>query len=84
MSGMTKSERLTEMKRLYVQRAYTDMEMAERLGVDRTTVYRDRVELTSEYPIELDAEGRYRIDRSKLLSEIVWFPLCSIASTSNL
>ncbi len=70
MSGMTKSERLTEMKRLYVQRAYTDIEMAERLGVDRTTVYRDRVELTSEYPIELDAEGRYRIDRSKLLSEI--------------
>ncbi len=70
MSGMTKSERLTEMKRLYVQRAYTDMEMAERLGVDRTTVYRDRVELTSEYPIELDAEGRYRIDRSKLISEI--------------
>jgi predicted DNA-binding transcriptional regulator YafY len=51
-TGMTKSERLAEMKRLYVQRAYTDIEMAERLGVDRTTVYRDRVELTGEYPIQ--------------------------------
>jgi len=70
MSGMTKAERLAEMKRLYIQHAYTDIEMAERLGVDRTTVYRDRVELTGEYPVEPDAEGRYRIDRSKLISEI--------------
>jgi CRISPR-associated endonuclease/helicase Cas3 len=70
MSAMTKSERLAEMKRLYIQRAFTDMEMAERLGVDRTTVYRDRIELTGEYPIEPDEEGRYRIDRSKLISEI--------------
>ncbi len=70
MSGMTKAERLAEMKRLYIQRAYSDIEMAERLGVDRTTVYRDRVELTTEYPIEPDEQGRYRINRSKLISEI--------------
>ena len=70
MSGMTKSERLQEMKRLYVQRAYSDIEMAERMNVDRTTAYRDRMELTTEYPIEPDAEGRYRIDRVRLISEI--------------
>jgi CRISPR-associated endonuclease/helicase Cas3 len=70
MSGMTKAERLQEMKRLYVQRAYTDIEMAERLGVERTTVYRDRIELTAEYPIEQDDQGRYHIDRVRLISEI--------------
>ncbi len=32
MSGMTKAERLAEMKRLYIQRAYSDIEMAERLN----------------------------------------------------
>ena len=70
MSGMTKSERLQEIKRLYIQRAYSDIEMAERLQVDRTTVYRDRVELTTEYPVEPDNDGRYHIARSKLISEI--------------
>ncbi len=44
MSGLTKSERLEEMKRLYIQRAYSDNELAERLGVNRTQIYRDRIE----------------------------------------
>lgn len=70
MSGMTKAERLEEMKRLYIQRAYSDIEMAERLGVDRTLVYRDRIELTAEYPIEKDQNGRYYIPRAKLISEV--------------
>jgi CRISPR-associated endonuclease/helicase Cas3 len=70
MSGMNKSERLEEMKRLYIQRAYSDIDMAERLGVDRTLIYRDRIELTTQYPIEKDAEGRYHIPRAKLISEI--------------
>jgi len=70
MSGMTKAERLEEMKRLYIQRAYSDIDMAERLGVDRTLIYRDRIELTGQYPIEKDNEGRYHIPRSKLISEI--------------
>lgn len=70
MSGKTKAERLEEMKRLYIQRAYSDIEMADRLGVDRTIVYRDRVELTGDYPIEKDEHGRYHIPRSKLISEI--------------
>ena len=56
MSGMTKAERLAEMKRLYIQRGYTDAEMAEKLNVDRTTIYRDRMDLTLEYPIEQDEQ----------------------------
>lgn len=70
MSGMNKAERLTEMKRLYIQRAYSDIDMAKRLGVKRETVFRDRIELTGEYPIEKDSEGRYHIPRTKLISEI--------------
>jgi len=70
MSGMNKAERLEEMKRLYIQRAFSDIELAERLGVDRTLVYRDRIELTGQYPIEKDDQGRYRIPRTKLISEI--------------
>ncbi|MFN7037717.1 MAG: CRISPR-associated endonuclease Cas3'', partial [Bellilinea sp.] len=58
------------MKRLYIQRAYSDKELAERLGVDRTLIYRDRMELSTKYPIEKDQNGRYHIPRSKLLSEI--------------
>ncbi|MBL8090473.1 MAG: CRISPR-associated helicase Cas3' [Anaerolineales bacterium] len=70
MTGRTKAERLEEMKRLYIQRAYTDIELAERLGVDRTLIYRDRIELTTQYPIEADEQGRYHIPRAKLISEI--------------
>jgi len=70
MSGMTKAQRLEEMKRLYIQRAFTDIEMTERLGVDRTIIYRDRMELSREYPIEKDEQGRYHIPKNKLISEI--------------
>ncbi|HLF73396.1 MAG TPA: WYL domain-containing protein, partial [Anaerolineales bacterium] len=67
---MTKAERLEEMKRLYIQRAYSDIDLAERLGTTRETIFRDRRELTRHYPIEKDEEGRYHIPRSKLISEI--------------
>lgn len=70
MSGKTKAERLEEMKRLYIQRAYTDMELAEKLGVSRETVFRDRKDLTGEYPVEQDDQGRWHIPKTKLISEI--------------
>jgi predicted DNA-binding transcriptional regulator YafY len=58
------------MERLYVQRAYADIEMAERLGVDRTTVFKDRRELERSIPF-IDVEpGRWKIDRTRYLSEI--------------
>lgn len=70
MSGMTKAQRLEEMKRLYIQRAYTDIALAEKLGVSRETVFRDRKDLMLEYPVEQDEEGRWHIPRTKLISEI--------------
>ena len=70
MSGMTKAQRLEEMKRLYIQRAYTDIALAEKLRVSRETVFRDRKDLMLEYPVEQDEEGRWHIPRTKLISEI--------------
>ena len=67
---MTKVERLEEMQRLYLQRAYTDIEMAERLGVDRTSVYRYRNELEAKAPFVQEDDGRYRIDRSRFISDV--------------
>ncbi len=68
--GMSRAERLREMERLYIQRAFSDIEMAERLGVDRTTVYKDRTALEAEVPFAQDENGRWRIDRARYLSEI--------------
>lgn len=72
---MTRAERLQEMERLYCQRAYSDIEMAERLStpehrVDRTTVFRDRGLLELEVPFTQDEDGRHRINRAKYLSSI--------------
>ena len=52
--GMSRAERLKEMERLYVQRAFSDIEMAERLGVDRTTVYKDRIAIETSVPFAQD------------------------------
>ena len=68
--GLNKSERLREMERLYSQRAFSDIEMAARLDVDRTTVYRDRQALSPEVPIGQDKDSRWKIDREKYLSHI--------------
>ncbi len=68
--GLKKLERLTELKRRYIQRAYSDIELAEILGTRRETIYRDRKELESEYPFIQDERGRWKIDRTKLISEI--------------
>ena len=48
--GLSRAERLREMERLYLERGWTDIEMAERLGVDRTTVYNDRDLLSRRMP----------------------------------
>jgi CRISPR-associated endonuclease/helicase Cas3 len=70
--GMTKAERLREMERLYVQHrnGFTDAELAERFGVDRTTVFRDRRELEIEIPFTETEAGRWAIDRMRYLSSI--------------
>ncbi len=68
--GMNRAERLREMERLYIQRGFTDIEMADRLGVDRTTVWKDRTLLEDEVPFIKDASDRWRIDRTRYLSAI--------------
>jgi CRISPR-associated endonuclease/helicase Cas3 len=68
--GMTKAERLDRMKLLYCQRAYSDVEMSERLGVDRSTIYRDRIDLEREHPFVEEEGGRYRIDRQRYISNV--------------
>ena len=68
--AMTRNQRLESMKHLYLLRGYTDMELADRLGVNRTTVYRDRIELERTVPFYQDEEGRYRIDRSAHISDL--------------
>ncbi len=69
--AMSRAARLKEMERLYLERAYSDMEMGRRLGVDRTIIHRDRKELeASGLPFVEDSRGRYRIDRRVYLSNV--------------
>ena len=67
----SRAMRLKEMERLYYQRAWSDAELAQWLGVDRTIVYRDRMELEANgVPLIPASRGRYRIDRQKYLSPV--------------
>ncbi len=70
--GMSRAQRLREMERLYMERAYTDKEMADTLGVRRETVYDDRITLETEdeIPFVQVEHGRRRIDRTKYLSNV--------------
>jgi CRISPR-associated endonuclease/helicase Cas3 len=68
--GATKSERLREMERLYLQRAYSDMEMAARLGVTRSTVHRYRTELEQTMPFMEEGTGSWRLDRGRYISNM--------------
>ena len=63
--GLAKSERLREMERLYIQHrgGYTDAELAERFGVSRQTIFRDRGALESEMPFIQVSPGRWAVDR---------------------
>lgn len=68
--GGTKAERLRDMERLYFQQAYSDAEMALRLGVTRSTVFRYRVEMEQTLPFVEDSAGRWTLDRQRYLSNI--------------
>jgi predicted DNA-binding transcriptional regulator YafY len=68
--GKTRSERFAEMERLYIQKSFTDIEMAERLGVTRPTVYKDRMALEADVPFIKDEHGRWRIDRNKYITAV--------------
>ena len=68
--SVTKTERLREMERLYFHQAYSDREMAERLGVTRTTIYRYRMELEAQWPFIEVKPGHWRLERDQYLSNI--------------
>jgi predicted DNA-binding transcriptional regulator YafY len=70
--ALNRTERLRKIEKLYLYGAFTDEEMAERVGVDsRTTIYKDRQLLTEEgVPFEEVERGRWRIDRKKYLSNL--------------
>jgi CRISPR-associated endonuclease/helicase Cas3 len=68
--GLTRAERLLEMERLYVDRGWSDAEMAARLGVHRSTAYRDRALLETQVPFVELRRGRWKIDRKRYLSQV--------------
>lgn len=70
--SIRRTELIREMERLYSDRAYSDIELAARLEVNRTTVYRTRVfmEAALGIPFIDDGHGRHRIDRQKQLGNI--------------
>ncbi|HEY80707.1 MAG TPA: WYL domain-containing protein [Anaerolineae bacterium] len=67
----SRAMRLKEMERLYYQKPWSDAVLADWLGVDRTIIYRDRMEMeASGVPFVEESRGRYRIDRQKYLSPV--------------
>lgn len=70
--ALNRTERLRKIEKLYLYGAFTDEEMAERVGVDsRSTIYKDRQLLVEEgVPFEEVERGRWRIDRKKYLSNL--------------
>ena len=66
----SRAERLIDMERRYVQRGYTDIEMAATLGINRITVWKDRTDMETRMPFILVSPGRWKIDRRKYLSHV--------------
>ncbi len=69
--AMSRASRLHRLEELLLSTSsgYTLRELAERLDVHRTTVWRDLAELTQEAPVQQDGP-RYLIDRKDYLSSI--------------
>jgi CRISPR-associated endonuclease/helicase Cas3 len=69
---MSKAIDNEDLIRYYAQpgHGYTDQELAERLGVDRTAIYKRRTRLETQYPLEQTERGRYKLDRTRLISQI--------------
>lgn len=78
---LQRNEHIYEMERLYSQRAYSDAELAGRLNIDRTTVYKMRrfMEEKLELPFMEAERGRYRLDPHRRLSNIRVSPAEALA-----
>ena len=72
---------LSEMERLYGDHAWSDSELAARLEVNRSTVYRTRCFMESELdaPLAEESPSRYRIDRQRRLGSIRLTPTEALA-----
>ena len=70
--SVRRTELIREMERLYTDRAYSDIEMAERLDVHRSTIYRTRTFMEEDLgmPFIREEDGRHRLDRKKRLGSI--------------
>ncbi len=69
--AISRAMRLMELERLYLERAFSDSELAARFGVDRTIIHRDRRQLEeSGLPFIEEGRGKYRLDRRKYLSNL--------------
>ena len=76
-----RTELIHQMEWRYLDRAYSDMELAELLNVNRTTVYRTRRTMDEELkmPFYEEEHGRYRLDRKRMLSSIQLSPTEALA-----
>lgn len=71
---------IQEMARLYVQKAWSDQELAARLETTRSNIYKIRTDMEKEkYPIYNDGYGKYRIDPTNLVNTITLKPEESLA-----
>lgn len=79
--GARRSQLLHDAERLYIDRAWSDSELAKRLGVDRTTIFKTRRFMEVELGLFFISEerGRYRLDPQHRLSNIRLTPTEALA-----
>lgn len=79
--SVRRSELIHEMERLYADHAFSDSELAQRLEVDRSTIYRTRIFMERDLglPFVEDAPGRYRLDRRRQLGSLRLTPIEALA-----
>ena len=79
--GARRSQLLHDAERLYIDRAWSDSELAARLGVDRTTIFKTRRFMEVELGLFFISEerGRYRLDPQHRLSNIRLTPTEALA-----
>ncbi|MCA9994333.1 MAG: CRISPR-associated helicase Cas3' [Anaerolineales bacterium] len=73
---------IADMEHLYLQRAWSDQEMADQVGTDRTNVYRIRtkvMEKKMQIPFIEEERGRYHINRAFYVAHIKLKPAEALA-----
>lgn len=79
--GLRRSQLLHEAERLYTDRAWSDIELSQRLGVDRTTIYKARRFMEEELGLFFieESRGHYRLDPQHRLANIRLTPTEALA-----